>query len=284
MQPVYHGLDAFCEEDTESYFRSMLLEPPVSYSVRYLVGTPDGVPAGDTGGRESTASATAGADMWGTDPAVASRRRNPFLERAKRYIEYDEEIVPSRVADSVMRVREQLADEFAKDLRASGGPRTDNDDKGGDSSPLREANADLVSRLATRSAALEAIHHLKPAAGRYLKTRLAPEPEAAAAAAESASDGDLSRELCALNRGSFSDALGDHHAHLGKADAWLDALDAEDAFTTASGSEIDPPAIRATVLEFRDRICADWADAVVASVRDEHLALKREILEIQLSA
>ena len=122
VQPRYHGLDAYCQEDDEApidYLRDMMTAEPVEYKVRYLVGTPEGAPRPDAAGApEGFAETTSAAmGMW-SNPAAQSRRNNPFLERSKKYIEYDETIVPAKVAQSLMRTREQLAREWAWDLRS----------------------------------------------------------------------------------------------------------------------------------------------------------------------
>jgi len=307
VQPRYHGLDAFCDDGPVDYLRTMLAAEPFTYRVRsarrvlvessppptcarvtrYLVGTPDmSLPASAPDG--VAAMARGAGDLWGANPAAVSRRRNPYLARSKRYIEYDEAIEPERIAACVMRTREQLATEWAADLAAlAGGPPAHD---GGDSSPTRAANADLCARLATRAAALAAIHELSPADGRFLKAALAPEVADAAAAdadadaADAAAGDDIHRELCRLNRGAFRDALGDHCATLGKAEAWLAGLDATVPFASGAGSPVDPPRIAAAVREFRAPLCADWAESIVDAVATEHWALKRDVLETQLAA
>lgn len=222
-------------------------------------------------------------DLWGGNPAAASRRRNPFLKRSKRYIEYDEAVEPERIADCVMRTREQLAAEWAADLGALGGGPPAHD--GGDSSPTRAANADLCARLATRAAALAAIHELSPAEGRFLKAALAPEADDGAPP-DGGDDGggDIHRELCRLNRGAFRDALGDHCGTLGKADAWLAGFENAVPFASGAGSPVDPPRIAAAVRAFREPLAADWAASIVDAVATEHWALKRDVLETQLAA
>ena len=70
---------------------------PVTFEVRYLVGTPDGGPAPDAGGAPDgfAEQSSAAMAMWGGNAAAASRRRNPYLGDSKRYIEYEETIVLS---------------------------------------------------------------------------------------------------------------------------------------------------------------------------------------------
>ena len=301
VQPKYHGLDAFCEdEDPVEYFRAMMRAEPFTYSVRYLVGTPDtGATVSEGGAPEGFADSTSSAmSMWGSNPAAESRRRNPFLQKTKRYIEFDEEIVPSKMAQLVMRTREQLALEWAFDLRRllpeeardqrSGAPGPDGVNAESEFSPLRFGNIDLCERLATRAAALMAIHEVPAAEARYLKTRLAPEYDAPKAEVPPPGDGDggdaLARELadrvCSLQRST--DALGDHCAGTGKAAKWLqDMLDTE-PFETKSGSHVDPPAIANNILKIRGELAASWADHIVDDVRQEHTALCRDLLEIQL--
>jgi len=226
VQPKYHGLDAFCaegDEDPADYLREMLMAEPVTFEVRYLVGTPDGGPAPDAGGAPDgfAEQSSAAMAMWGGNAAAASRRRNPYLGDSKRYIEYEETIVPAKLARLLMRTREQLAREWAWDLRKLIRKRADPDAAGAvalkppgideDASPLRYANLDLCARLATREAAVAAVKRVSAADARFLKAKLAPEveapapqedaddlPEAPAAAAAEDDDGSLSRELAEI--------------------------------------------------------------------------------------
>ena len=94
---------------------------PFTYSVRYRVGTTEDSVADDASQRLD-ASQSAGLSMWGdANLAAQSRRRNPYIDRSARYIEYDEDVEPKRVAQLVMRTREQLAAErdTAASLRSS---------------------------------------------------------------------------------------------------------------------------------------------------------------------
>ncbi|EGB09594.1 hypothetical protein AURANDRAFT_63284 [Aureococcus anophagefferens] len=234
-----------------------------------------------------------------SNPAAACRRRNPFLKREKKYVEYDETIEPKQMAQLIMRTREQLAAEISYDLRAlvpDASPASVANMAARpaasmyDHSPLRRASFDLCERLATRTAALIAIQEVPAAWARYLKTRLAPDdvdrrPRAAAPPAGD-DGGALARELadrvCELQQ--YRDALGDHCADTGKAAAWLQDLLDTPAFESASGSAIDPPAIANNILRIRGELAAAWAEAIVDDVKGEHAVLRREILERSLVA
>ena len=245
------------------------------------------------------AAAPAEAGPLASNPAAACRRRNPFLKREKKYVEYDETIEPKQMAQLIMRTREQLAAEISYDLRklvpdASPASVANMAARPAasmyDHSPLRRASFDLCERLATRTAALIAIQEVPAAWARYLKTRLAPDdvdrrPRAAAPPADD-DGGALARELadrvCELQQ--YRDALGDHCADTGKAAAWLQDLLDTPAFESASGSAIDPPAIANNILRIRGELAAAWAEAIVDDVKGEHAVLRREILERSLVA
>jgi hypothetical protein len=114
---TYRGFDGLrCS--WRDYFLTMLSSGPQEYEVRYRVGTADighwpkldvdelGVPKTASGEPASWAEAS------------ASRRANPYLKQAEpQYKLYTEVIEPRRVARGLMAIREQLASEWADDLR-----------------------------------------------------------------------------------------------------------------------------------------------------------------------
>lgn len=302
VQPRYHGLDAYCAEADEApvdYLRHMLHADPVAFQVRYLVGTPEGAPRPDAGGApEGFEETTSAAMSMFANPAAESRRRNPFLDRSKQYIEYDETIVPANIAQGLMRTREQLAREWAWDLRALLSPNAALESTvagnlpvpvgtGEDCSPLRSSNADLCARLATRSAAIQALSELSQEEARYLSRKLAPrsdddapppeEPTGRSADQPYKADpihAELAERICDLQ--TYADALGDHSASPGAADRFLDDMRAD-----AAGGGVDPGAVAATVVALRDTLVRDWSEAVVDAVADENALVCLEALEAQ---
>ena len=303
VQPRYHGLDAYCQEDDEApidYLRDMMTAEPVEYKVRYLVGTPEGAPRPDAAGApEGFAETTSAAmGMW-SNPAAASRRNNPFLERSKKYIEYDETIVPAKVAQSLMRTREQLAREWAWDLRsllspnaalesAIDGTSVNAPGMDEDCSPLRSGNKDLCARLATRTASIQALAELSQPEARYLSRKLAPKTEDDDRPSPPITKGDqpdylpdpihaeLKERICDLQ--TYADALGDHSSAPGAADRFLDDIRGD-----SIGSDVDPAAVASKIVAIRDALVRDWSEAVVGAVADEHALVCREALEAQLA-
>jgi hypothetical protein len=302
VQPRYHGLDAYCQEDDEApidYLRDMMTAEPVEYKVRYLVGTPEGAPRPDASGApEGFAETTSAAmGMW-SNPAAASRRNNPFLERSKKYIEYDETIVPAKIAQSLMRTREQLAREWAWDLRSLLSPNAALESSidgtsiqvpgmDEDCSPLRSGNKDLCARLATRTASIQALAELSQPEARYLSRKLAPKTEDddrpsppeikkgdQPAYLPDPIHADLKERICDLQ--TYADALGDHSSAPGAADRFL-----EDIRGDSVGSDVDPAAVASKIITIRDALVRDWSEAVVGAVADEHALVCREALEAQ---
>lgn len=85
------------------------------------MGRPDasGLATGEDAPVAFAEASAAGMGFWdgGGGAAAASRRSNPFLKDLEpTYREYDEVIVPQRVAQLVMSTRTQLAAEWAVDL------------------------------------------------------------------------------------------------------------------------------------------------------------------------
>jgi hypothetical protein len=302
VQPRYHGLDAYCQEDDEApidYLRDMMTAEPVEYKVRYLVGTPEGAPRPDASGApEGFAETTSAAmGMW-SNPAAASRRNNPFLERSKKYIEYDETIVPAKIAQSLMRTREQLAREWAWDLRSLLSPNAALESSidgtsiqvpgmDEDCSPLRSGNKDLCARLATRTASIQALAELSQPEARYLSRKLAPKTEDddrpsppeikkgdQPAYLPDPIHAELKERICDLQ--TYADALGDHSSAPGAADRFL-----EDIRGDSVGSDVDPAAVASKIITIRDALVRDWSEAVVGAVADEHALVCREALEAQ---
>ena len=185
VQPRYHGLDAYCQEDDEApidYLRDMMTAEPVEYKVRYLVGTPEGAPRPDAAGApEGFAETTSAAmGMW-SNPAAQSRRNNPFLERSKKYIGVRRDdrpgegravahadaraagarvgLGPAVVTQSERGVGERHR-RYVHHTRAGHG-------RGLFSAAKRQPGL-VCARLATRSAAIQALSELSPPEARYL--------------------------------------------------------------------------------------------------------------------
>mmetsp|Transcript_31436 Transcript_31436/g.72280 ORF Transcript_31436/g.72280 Transcript_31436/m.72280 type:complete len:446 (+) Transcript_31436:100-1437(+) len=118
----FRGLDGGLRCSWSDYLRSMLSARPQEYEVRYKVGTADighwpKAPDGEEGAPATPKTADGSPAPWAD--ASASRRNNPYLQNAEPvYRIYTEVIEPRRVARSLMQVREQLAGEWAADLRS----------------------------------------------------------------------------------------------------------------------------------------------------------------------
>ena len=132
--PRYNGLDGFPHATNEEYLRTMIRSEPITYEVRYKVGTwaggnqgtggavgPSEEPAADEAFRKGMEQKQT-LDFWGGSnnaAAASTRRNNPFLgEHTAKYREYEETIVPSRFAQLLMTTQQQLAKEWRRDLCA----------------------------------------------------------------------------------------------------------------------------------------------------------------------
>lgn len=310
-RPIYNGLDAYCDQfSSEDFLKSMMLDEPFTYNVRYRVGQPD--QPGLAAGGPVADQASAALSMWNDNScqrAAESRRRNPYLKNTQRYIEYEEMVIPARIAESIMTTREQLAAEWSRDLMAI--PTidiADNLHKGDDavdaaferavgssyeedSSPLRGNSLDLCLRLLTREAAVATMGDVSIAEGEWLRTKLEPEPPKLTPLSDSeivvpggSDDGDadmfaeLASKICSL---THTDALGDHTRRPGIGCHWLADLETHDNFVTRDGRVL-PGAIAAKIRAKRDALAEEWAATVVEEVAEEHTLSKRTALEVQL--
>ena len=108
----YRGLSGGMRCSWRDYLLTMLRGKQESYSCRYKVGTADvgGLP------RPSADAPSASADApWAA--ASASRAANPYLQKEEvQYREFIEIIAPSRIANGLMSISAQLADEWSTDL------------------------------------------------------------------------------------------------------------------------------------------------------------------------
>uniref|UniRef100_A0A7S4BIS2 Uncharacterized protein n=3 Tax=Chrysotila carterae TaxID=13221 RepID=A0A7S4BIS2_CHRCT len=108
---LYQGIDNGLRCDWRGYVRTMLKAPPEEYSVSYKVGT------ADTAGMPQIPQT--GAD--GAEPpwasASASRRNNPYLQKQEPQTrEYQTILEPRRIARGLLSIRQQIADEWMKDI------------------------------------------------------------------------------------------------------------------------------------------------------------------------
>ena len=199
-----------------------------------------------------------------------------------------------------MRTREQLAREWAWDLRSLLSPNaalesaidgTSTIHAPGmdeDCSPLRSGNQDLCARLATRSAAIQALSELSQPEARYLSRKLAPKTQDDDRPSPVITKGDqpdylpdpihaeLKERICDLQ--TYADALGDHSSSPGAADRFLDDIRGDRV-----GNDVDPAAVASRIITIRDTLVRDWSEAVVGDVADEHALVCREALEAQLA-
>mmetsp|Transcript_330 Transcript_330/g.1001 ORF Transcript_330/g.1001 Transcript_330/m.1001 type:complete len:395 (-) Transcript_330:303-1487(-) len=317
-KPEYHGLDALTEWHGEHYLATMLGSEPTSFEVRYRVGQADMVDSPVSGEGIDAEAARAAMEMWGDDVglrAARSRRQNPYLRESEpRYIEYNETIVPSRVAQLLMRTREQIALEWQTDLRSIGVGEADRylsclddepcdavdaySDEGletaygltvraapirasfedGVNSPLRTPSLDLCDRLATREAAADALHSLGAAEADWLRAKLQleddDEPD------ESTGDPLLDGLRAAACRLVSLDALSGHARRKGLAIRWLRDLEhSED-----TPADVDPLYVASVVREKRVAFAKDWADDILDYVRADDRRLLQQSLEAQLTA
>lgn len=315
-KPRYHGLEAFGTWHAENYLRSMLAAEPESFEVRYQVGKPDMVDVPTTPEGVDVEAARKAMAMWGDDVgmrAASSRRNNPYLREAARYIEYTETIVPSRVAQLIMRTRQQIAQEFETDLRSIGvgefdrflscrdedepcNPVVAYSDEGLEtayaltvraapifstfedfvSSPLRTPSLDLCDRLATREAALKTLPNLAPAEAAWLRSKLELVDDSKD---DSSGDAVLDELRAAACRLVDIDALSGHARRKGLAIRWLRDMEADDR----APAGVDPLYVAAAVRDKRVALARDWAAFVVDYVvRDDQVLLKAS-LEAQLA-
>ncbi|KAJ1462728.1 hypothetical protein M885DRAFT_505773 [Pelagophyceae sp. CCMP2097] len=304
--PKYHGLDVFSSHSPKDYLASMLAAEPITYAVRYAVGRPDMQPGSSEAPDGFVEAAQAGLSMWAS--AAQSRRSNPFLPAQQKYIEYDDEVMPGRVALLVMSTRTQLAREWARDLIAIGdGSITaaidlrsstaayasvvnqhSLGDDDGSSSPLRSGSLDLCERLATREAVRDVCAKLSdPTVADWLERRLmrdAAPPEAlgsaaTAAAAEASLEVLLAAAAC---RFAEADLLGAHDRNRGLAMRWIDELANAQPFKNSSGKLVNPADLARTVLDRRAVVVEGWARDIIQQVKSEDTALLRRKLESHL--
>lgn len=113
---LYCGLDGGLRCSWSGYLRTMLSSGTQTYDVQYHVGTADIGHWPKPEGGEAPTSADGTPYPWAA--AAASRRANPYLQKAAPQLKtYTEVIEPRRVARGLMGVREQLAQEWEEDLR-----------------------------------------------------------------------------------------------------------------------------------------------------------------------
>ena len=259
-------------------------------------------------------TSTSSAPAWGN--AAASRRRNPYLKNEARYIEYDETVVPARVAQLLFQVQSQIAQEWSRDLLAIAAGTIEPDlpangqelderemlarvqsayakvvrenalaaDEGigtSDSSPLRAANLDLCERLATREAALALLAEgsLPRGAARRLEAKL---QFSEADVDPTPPDDEDDNEFLALNR-----ALKQRAKELNRVDALggharrrgLARRWLEDL---ERSDEQGDQAVASLVRRKRAELARTWANSCVEDLAAEHALLLREALEQQL--
>ena len=293
--PKFHGLDALTEWHAKNYLEKLLRAEPVEYKVRYAVGTTPMVASPEI---ENAEVAEAAMSMWGAQNAgAASRRRNPYLESSKKYVEYDEILEPAKIAQQVMQTRQQLAKEWSLDLlkipqiqdesdyerltRNAPVTATFEDDV---SSPLRGANLDLCDRLATRFAAYDLLEDLRsnnrPEEAHLLEQHLElSSSEETSSQRRREEDEDLDdpkkkedRALAASLAAAACrvvtvDALGGHARRRGLAFRWL--------------SKAPTPNIRKNITSRRDNILQTWVHELHDNVQIEHANLLRDHLKFQ---
>lgn len=285
LRPKFHGLDAICDSvDAVDYLGLMMEDEPVRYKVSCAVGyspPPDRTSGGSPDGFAQTA--LSGMAMWGQDPAIASRRRNPYLgERQVKY--FDETIEPKDVAKMIMRTREHLADEWGLDLQCLLNKYETNDervwiDDKGDSSPLRYLNIDLLDRLATREATESLSNELNQAESKFLRSRLEPEDDEDPLEEGLEPEVEFYRMQCRLMR---RDALGDHTSEQGQANRWLDAVRNTPAFTDKSfGAKVKPRKLADEIAAARNEILAQWSASLRDRVTEEHAAVNYSPSEVK---
>ena len=144
-------------------------------------------------------------------------------------------------------------------------------------------NQDLCARLATRSAAIQALSELSPPEARYLSRKLAPKTQDDDRPSPPITKGDqpdylpdpihaeLKERICDLQ--TYADALGDHGPSPGAADRFLDDIRGDRV-----GNDVDPAAVASRIITIRDALVRDWSEAVVGCVADEHALVCREAL------
>ena len=273
--PKFHGLDAMTDWHAVNYLPSLMRGEPVEYTVRYKVGTGMTSDAYEVEDRDLSKKAQ---NMWGDtmNQGYASRRRNPFLKTSERYIEYNETIVPERMAQLVMQTREQIANEWSYDLRLLSTVEHDNDYErltrnapvnfgttfeDDVSSPLRGANLDLCDRLATRHAAYDLLDDFYDERNKAGAQELADHLKLDTDDYRSSEDEDIQSAVCRITK---IDALAGHARKRGLALRWLDSI---------------PLHLRSAIQQRKDPLVQHWADIISAAVKDEHFALRRTKLQ-----
>ena len=267
--------------------------------------------AGKFAGKDAakTPTSTSSAPAWGN--AAASRRRNPYLKNEARYIEYDETVVPARVAQLLFQVQSQIAQEWSRDLLAIAAGTIEPDlpangqelderemlarvqsayakvvrehalaaDEGigtSDSSPLRAANLDLCERLATREAALALLAEgsLPRGAARRLEAKL---QFSEADVDPTPPDDEDDNEFLALNR-----ALKQRAKELNRVDA-LGGHARRRGLAHRWLAGVGNEAVTMAVVRRRAEIATHWAEGVVDEVAAAHALLLRDSLEDQFN-
>lgn len=276
LSPDFHGLDALPVR-SERYVCDLLAAPPTLQYVRQRR-----VP---TGGSPN----------------------NPFLQK-KEYDEVALEIVPKKLAERVMAMRELVAKEWRSDLQLfgaedealrsrhraamrAGAEGTDanaaaasfaaantlppfEDGTRGDaerSSPFRLASYDLLKALATREAM------------RSVLRRLGEGSAATGTRAEQAATAAWLERWWEARRAGFVGHRPWRHGHgePGVADAMLRELVAAEPLATTVGGGVvlvDPLALSEAVLDERRCMAAEWTQSL-ARVPEAHLAWRRWHLE-----
>mmetsp|Transcript_16327 Transcript_16327/g.21333 ORF Transcript_16327/g.21333 Transcript_16327/m.21333 type:complete len:284 (-) Transcript_16327:99-950(-) len=269
----------------------MFKAEPENFLVRYRVGRPDMMPSTIS---ENAELAQEAMQMWGALPGSATRRRNPYLESSVRWIEYNETIVPMRCAQLIMQTREQLAHEWARDLRSLAQIAAPDDYEkltrnapieaiatfeDHVSSPLRGANLDLCDRLVTRFAAneileelrIDGLHHAATVLASHLELVGTEDTSIDASTTNNNDDDQLAASLnAAVCRVLSVDALGGHARTRGLALRWLDRL--------------PDTQIADSIRNRRITIARTWAPLIVDVALDQHQSLIRNNLEAQLDA
>ena len=320
--PRYNGLDGFPHVSNVEYLRTMLRDEPITWKVRYKIGTAPGMGGGGAVGSPEPGADdafAAGMGLWGDNPAARSRRNNPFLESSVKYKEYDETIVPSRLAQLIFSTQRQLAAEWRRDMRSiltgelaldgASADATDDERKAYEqsvyarvcrehametageemvaenSSPLRAANLDLCERLATRVAArlVLADEELPPAAAATLEAALETVSDAPAPPPGPAAGPDASEAPTA--DAALAGALAARVQEIAR-----EKMDALGGHARRRGlarrwlASLDNQAVENAVVRKRAELVTLWSETIVEDVAAAHALLLRENLESQFDA
>ena len=320
--PRYNGLDGFPHATNEEYLRTMIRSEPITYEVRYKVGTwaggnqgtggavgPSEEPAADEAFRKGMEQKQT-LDFWGGSnnaAAASTRRNNPFLgEHTAKYREYEETIVPSRFAQLLMTTQQQLAKEWRRDLCAiyDGSlilPR----DPDADEAQAIAAEQSLYARVIRDKAMGEDPDELGRFATSPLRAAnldLCERLATRVAARELCVDGDLSPaqarrlEECLERLESSEPAepeagpTDDIHAALAAKLETMTRVDALGGHARRRGlarrwlESLADEALADVVRRRRNELARHWAESVVDEVAATHALLLRESLESQLGA